>query len=49
MIKKKSGSQSKVLEFMNSSDTHIAIRETGDAFDALCKLGGLTMLEPHFY
>jgi len=46
---RKSGSQPEVLGFMNRSDTHTAVRETDDAFDALCELDGLTMLEPRLY
>ena len=46
---RKSGSQPEVLGFMNRSDTHTAVRETDDAFDALCGLDGLTMLEPRLY
>lgn len=51
MIKKvrKSGSQPEVLGFMNRSDTHTAVRETDDAFDALSSLDGITMLEPRLY
>ncbi|MEE9444195.1 MAG: AAA family ATPase [Cocleimonas sp.] len=46
---RKSGSQPEVLGFMNRSDTHTAVRETDDAFDALCELDGLTMLAPRLY
>lgn len=46
---RKSGSQPEILGFMNRSDTHTAVRETDDAYDALCSLDGITMLEPRLY
>ncbi|KAG1707516.1 hypothetical protein GQR58_003171 [Nymphon striatum] len=46
---RKSGSQPEILGFMNRSDTHRAVRETDDAFDALQGLPGITMLEPRLY
>lgn len=45
----KNGSQPEILGFMNRSDTHRAVRETDDAFDALCGLSGIKMLEPRLY
>ena len=39
---RKSGSQPEILGFMNRSDTHRAVRETDDAFDALNGLSGIT-------
>ncbi len=45
----KSASKPEVLGFMNRSDTHRAVRETDDAFDALCTLEGLTMLEQRLF
>ncbi len=38
-----------ILGFMNRSDTHRAVRETDDAFDALSSLDGMKMLEPRLY
>lgn len=38
-----------VLGFMNRSDTHRAVRETDDAFEALSTLDGLTMLKTRLY
>ncbi len=46
---RKSGAQPDILGFMNRSDTHRAVRETDDAFDALNGLAGITMLEPRLY
>lgn len=46
---RKSGSQPEILGFMNRSDTHTAVRETDDAYEALCSLDGITMLEPRLY
>jgi chromosome partitioning protein len=46
---RKSGSQPEILGFMNRSDTHRAVRETDDAFEALSSLEGITMLEPRLY
>lgn len=46
---RKNGALPEVLGFMNRSDTHRAVRETDDAYDALCTLDGLTMLEPRLY
>ena len=46
---RKSGAQPEVLGFMNRSDTHRAVRETDDAFEALSSLDGLKMLEPRLY
>jgi len=34
---------------MNRSDTHTAVRETDDAYEALCTLDSLDMLEPRLY
>lgn len=45
----KSGSQPEILGFMNRSDTHRAVRETDDAFEALTELPSITMLEPRLY
>lgn len=39
----------KILGFMNRSDTHRAVRETDDAFEALSTLDNLTMLESRLY
>jgi len=46
---RKSGAPAEILGFMNRSDTHTAVRETDDAFEALCTLDGLRMLEPRLY
>ena len=46
---RKSGSQPEILGFMNRSDTHRAVRETDDAFEALSGLDGIKMLEPRLY
>lgn len=46
---RKSGSQPEVLGFMNRSDTHRAVRETDDAYEALNGLSGISMLEPRLY
>jgi len=46
---RKSGAQPEVLGFMNRSDTHRAVRETDDAFEALSSLDGLKMLKPRLY
>jgi len=46
---RKSGAKPEVLGFMNRSDTHRAVRETEDAFEALDGLDGITMLEPRLY
>lgn len=35
--------------FMNRSDTHRAVRETDEAFEALSTLGGIDMLEERLY
>lgn len=43
------GKKLEVLGFMNRSDTHRAVRETDDAFEALSSLDGLKMLEPRLY
>jgi len=43
------GKGPEVLGFMNRSDTHRAVRETDDAFEALSSLKGLKMLEPRLY
>ena len=43
------GKKPEILGFMNRSDTHRAVRETDDAFDALSSLDGITMLEPRLY
>lgn len=45
----KNGKQPEVLGFMNRSDTHRAVRETDDAYDALSTLDGLKMLELRLY
>ena len=45
----KNGSQPEILGFMNRSDTHRAVRETDDAYDALCGLSSIKMLEPRLY
>lgn len=39
----------KVYGFMNRSDTHRAVRETDEAFEALQTLSGIEMLEPRLY
>ncbi len=46
---RKSGSPVEVLGFMNRSDTHTAVRETDDAYEALCTLDGIKMLETRLY
>jgi len=46
---RKTGGQPEILGFMNRSDTHRAVRETDDAYDALCSLSGIEMLEPRLY
>lgn len=46
---RKSGALPEVIGFMNRSDTHTAVRETDDAFDALNNLPGLRMIEPRLY
>lgn len=38
-----------VLGFMNRSDTHTAVRETDDAFEALNTLSGIKMLKQRLY
>ena len=43
------GKGPEILGFMNRSDTHRAVRETDDAFEALTSLTGLKMLEPRLY
>ena len=45
----KNGSQPEILGFMNRSDTHRAVTETDEAFEALCTLDGIKMLEPRLY
>ena len=46
---RKSGSAPEIIGFMNRSDTHTAVRETDDAFDALSSLKGIKMIEPRLY
>lgn len=46
---RKSGALPEVIGFMNRSDTHRAVRETDDAFEALSSLPGITMIEPRLY
>ncbi len=46
---RKTGAQPEILGFMNRSDTHTAVRETDDAYEALCTLDGLKMLKPRLY
>ena len=46
---RKGGDLPEIIGFMNRSDTHRAVRETDDAFDALCTLNGLKMLEERLY
>lgn len=46
---RKSGSQPEILGFMNRSDTHRAVRETDDAYEALTELPGITMLKERLY
>ena len=43
------GKKPEILGFMNRSDTHRAVRETDDAFEALSTLDGLKMLEARLY
>jgi len=45
---KKSG-QVEILGFMNRADTHRAVRETDEAYDALKTLPLITMLKPRLY
>lgn len=46
---RKTGSQPEVLGFMNRSDTHTAVRETDDAFEALSSISEIKMLKPRLY
>lgn len=46
---RKSGSPPEIIGFMNRSDTHRAVRETDDAFEALSGLAGIKMIEPRLY
>ncbi|HIP94419.1 MAG TPA: ParA family protein [Leucothrix sp.] len=46
---RKKGKKAEILGFMNRSDTHRAVRETDDAFDALSTLDGLKMLDSRLY
>lgn len=46
---KKKGQKLEVMAFMNRSDTHKAVRETDDAFEALMTLDDLTMLKTRLY
>lgn len=46
---RKKGKKAEILGFMNRSDTHRAVRETDDAFEALSTLDGLDMLESRLY
>ncbi len=46
---RKKGKKAEILGFMNRSDTHRAVRETDDAFEALSTLDGLKMLESRLY
>ncbi len=46
---RKKGKKAEILGFMNRSDTHRAVRETDDAFEALSTLDGLEMLESRLY
>lgn len=45
----KSGASPEIIGFMNRSDTHTAVRETDDAFDALKSLDGIKMIAPRLY
>ena len=46
---RKGGAKPEIIGFMNRSDTHIAVRETEDAFEALDGLDGITMLKQRLY
>lgn len=46
---RRSGAQPAIYGFMNRSDTHRAVRETDEAYAALCTLPGIKMLEPRLY
>lgn len=46
---RKTGDMPEVIGFMNRSDTHRAVRETDDAFEALNSLGGIKMLDQRLY
>ncbi|MEB8430967.1 AAA family ATPase [Cocleimonas sp. KMM 6892] len=46
---RKTGVVPEIIGFMNRSDTHTAVRETDDAFDALNSLSGIKMIEPRLY
>ena len=46
---RKGGSLPEIVGFMNRSDTHKAVRETQDAFDALCTLDDIRMLDERLY
>ena len=46
---RKSGSAPEIIGFMNRSDTHTAVRETDDAFEALSSLKDIKMIEPRLY
>jgi len=46
---RKTSDMPEVIGFMNRSDTHRAVRETDDAFEALNSLGGIKMLEQRLY
>ncbi len=43
------GDEVKILGFMNRADTHKAVRETDEAYDALKTLPLITMLTPRLY
>ncbi|HHL19523.1 MAG TPA: ParA family protein [Thiothrix sp.] len=45
----KKGDEVKILGFMNRADTHKAVRETDEAYDALKTLPLITMLTPRLY
>ena len=46
---RKSGAQPEIIGFMNRSDTHTAVRETDDAYEALSGLPGIKMIKPRLY
>lgn len=46
---RKSGAPPEIIGFMNRSDTHKAVRETDEAFEALSGLAGIKMIEPRLY
>ncbi len=46
---RKKGKKPEILGFMNRSDTHRAVRETDEAFEALSTLDELKMLKPRLY